>query len=432
MSRTASRSHRRRGGPRTPGLTGRPLLRPGALAASLTGLLLLTACGTGTGTGSGGSGGDSTTLTEIDYYDAAPQSTQLPRILDECGAKSGVKIKHQQVPRAQFMPKLLQQASARSLPDLALIDNPDLQQLAATGGLVSLSDAGLSTKGLYPSIVQAGNYQGRTYGIAPGVNGLALYYNTDLFTRAGLRPPTTWQELTEDAHKLTQGTRHGVAFSAVGTEEGSFQFEPFFWTAGGSLDRLDSPHAVQALTLWKDLVSSGSASKSVVTWTQADVNDQFLAGNAAMMVNGPWQLPTLNANKKLHFGVVPLPVPNASAKPVTPLGGEVWTVGRSNAKRQARAVAVVSCLLGREESAKWSKDAGYIPSDRQAAAQVAATDPQLRAFVAEVGTARARTTELGAAYPKVSQALADAIQAALAGGTTPQAALSQAQRSARN
>jgi len=71
-----------------------------------------------------------------------------------------VKIKHQQVPRAQFMPKLLQQASARSLPDLALIDNPDLQQLAATGGLVSLSQAGLSTKGLYPSIVQAGSLSG--------------------------------------------------------------------------------------------------------------------------------------------------------------------------------------------------------------------------------------------------------------------------------
>jgi len=66
---------------------------------------------------------------------------------------------------------------------------------------------------------------------------------------------------------------------------------------------------VQALTLWKDLVDAKSASKSVVTWTQADVNDQFMAGNAAMMVNGPWQLPTLNADKKLNFGVVPIPVP---------------------------------------------------------------------------------------------------------------------------
>jgi multiple sugar transport system substrate-binding protein len=161
-----------------------------ALAAA--GALVLAACGTG----SGGPGGSSDTLTEIDYYDAAPQNTQLPAILDECGNQVGVKVKHQQVPRAQFLPKLLQQASARSLPDLALVDNPDLQQLAATGGLVSLSKAGLSTTGLYPSIVQAGQYQGQTYGIAPGVNGLALYYNTDVFTRAGLQPPKTWDSTT--------------------------------------------------------------------------------------------------------------------------------------------------------------------------------------------------------------------------------------------
>lgn len=407
----------------------RAVARPGTLAAmAAAGVLVLAACGTG----SGSSGGDSGTLTEIDYYDAAPQNTQLPQILDACAAETGVHIKHQQVPRAQFMPKLLQQASARQLPDLALIDNPDLQQLAATGGLVSLSKAGLTTDGLYPSIVEAGQYQGQTYGIAPGVNGLALYYNKDLFTRAGLTPPKTWDELTAAAKSLTAGSRYGLAFSAVGTEEGSFQFEPFFWTAGASLKQLDSPQAVKALTLWKDLVDAKSASKSVVTWTQADVNDQFMAGNAAMMVNGPWQLPTLNADKKLNFGVVPIPIPDASAKPVTPLGGEVWTVGHSNAKREAKAVAVVKCLLGQEESLKWSKDAGYIPSNQQAAAQLAQEQPQLSAFVAEVGTARARTAELGTAYPKVSQALAEAIQSALAGGAAPQSALAEAQRSARN
>ena len=391
------------------------------------GLFGMAACGSSSGSSGSGS---VDSLTEIDYYEAAPQNTQLPAILDECGSRVGVKIQHQQVPRTQFMPKLLQEASARSLPDLALIDNPDLQQLAATGGLVSLSQAGLGTAGLYPSIVAAGQYQGQTYGIAPGVNGLALYYNTDLFTKAGLAPPKTWDELTADAKALTQGSRYGMAFSAVGTEEGSFQFEPFFWTAGASLKTLNSPQAVQALSLWKNLVSAGSASKSVVTWTQADVNDQFMAGNAAMMVNGPWQLPTLNANKNLHFGIVPIPVPSASAKPVTPLGGEVWTVGHSNSAREAKAVAVVKCLLSSDVSLAWSKDAGYIPSNEAAAAQLSASNPQLSAFTQEVATAQARTAELGTAYPKVSQALYNAVQSCLAGGASPQSALDQAQRDA--
>jgi multiple sugar transport system substrate-binding protein len=366
----------------------------------------------------------------MDYYGSAPQNSQIQGVLTQCGNQVGVKVTHEEAPRAQLVPKLLQDAAARTLPDLMLVDNPDLQQLASTGGLVSLSQAGLSTNGLYPSIVSAGTYKGQIYGIAPGVNGLALFYNKDLFTAAGLTPPTTWDELTTDAKALTKGSVHGIAFSAVGTEEGSFQFEPFFWTAGADLKHLDSPQAVKALTLWKTLVDDGSASKSVVTWTQADINDQFAAGNVAMMVNGPWQLPTLNAKTGLHFGIVPIPVPSAAAKPVTPLGGEVWTVGHSDTAREQTAVAVVRCMLGSERSLEWSKDAGYIPSDQAAAAQLAASDAQLSAFVTEVGTARARTTELGTAYPKVSGALWNAIQACLAGGASPQAALAQAQAQA--
>jgi multiple sugar transport system substrate-binding protein len=402
-------------------------------AASVAALLAVTACssnssaGGGSTSGSGSASSAAITLTEEDYYGSAPQNTQIQGVLNECGAQVGVKVVHSVVPQGQLMPKLLQQAAARSLPDLMLVDNPDLQQLASTGGLVSLSANGLSTTGLYPSIVSAGSYQGQTYGIAPGVNDLALYYNETLFTKAGLTPPKTWAQLTADAKALTSGAHKGIAFSAISTEEGSFQFEPFFWSAGGDLKNLASPQGVQALTLWKSLVDGGYASKSVVNWTQADVEAQFQAGNAAMMVNGPWQLPVLNGTAGLHFGVVPIPVPAASDPAVSPLGGEVWAVGHSNPSREAKAVAMVKCLLSPTISVAWSKDAGYIPSNEAAATQLSESDPQLAPFIAEVGTAKARTAELGTAYPKVSTALWTALQQALAGGMSPQAALSQAQ-----
>jgi multiple sugar transport system substrate-binding protein len=397
--------------------------------ASAASVALLALAGCSSGSGSSGSSA-SVTLTEMDYYGSAPQNSQIQGVLNQCGAQAGVKVVHEEAPRAQLVPKLLQEAASRSLPDLMLVDNPDLQQLASTGGLVSLSANDMGTTGLYPSIVSAGSYQGQTYGIAPGVNDLALYYNKDLFTKAGLTPPKTWAQLTSDAKALTSGPRKGIAFSAAGTEEGSFQFEPFFWSAGADLKNLASPQAVAALTLWKTLVSDGYASKSVVNWSQADVEAQFQAGNAAMMVNGPWQLPVLNGTAGLHFSVVPIPVPSASDPAVSPLGGEVWAVGHSNPGREAKALAVVKCLLSPSVSVAWSKDAGYIPSNQAAAAQMAKSDPQLAPFIAEVGTAKARTAELGTAYPKVSTALWTALQQALASGTSPQAALSQAQSQA--
>ena len=85
-------------------------VRPAALALAAASLLALAACGTSTG-GGGATAGDS--LTETDYYEAAPQNVELPKLLSTCADKAGVKVEHQQVPRDQFMPKLLQQASAR-------------------------------------------------------------------------------------------------------------------------------------------------------------------------------------------------------------------------------------------------------------------------------------------------------------------------------
>jgi multiple sugar transport system substrate-binding protein len=395
------------------------------VSAASVALLALAGCSSSSTSSGGGSA--PLTLTEMDYYGSAPQNSQIQGVLTQCGNQAGVKVTHEEAPRAQLVPKLLQDAAARTLPDLMLVDNPDLQQLASTGGLVSLSANGLTTTGLYPSIVSAGQYQGQTYGIAPGVNDLALYYNKDLFTKVGLTPPTTWAQLSTDAKTLTSGSRKGIAFSAAATEEGSFQFEPFFWSAGADLKTLDSPQAVQALTLWQTLVSGGYASKSVVNWTQSDVEAQFQAGNAAMMVNGPWQLPLLNAAKGLNFGVVSIPVPAAGQPSVSPLGGEVWAVGHTNSAEEQKAVAVVKCLLTPSMSSEWSKDAGYIPSNQASAAALATSDPQLAPFIAEVGTAKARTAELGTRYPKASTALWTAIQQALAGGTSPQAALSQAQ-----
>ena len=398
--------------------------------ASAVSVALLTVAGCSSSGSGGGSGSGPITLNEMDYYGSEPQSSQIQGVLTECGNQVGVKVVHEQEPRAQLEPKLLQDAAARTLPDLMLVDNPDLQQMASTGGLVSLSANGLSTAGLYPSIVSAGQYEGQTYGIAPGVNDLALYYNKALFSKAGLTAPTTWAELAADAKALTSGTVRGIAFSAAATEEGSFQFEPFLWSAGADLSNLASPQAVQALTLWKTMVDDGYASKSVVNWSQADVEAQFQAGNAAMMVNGPWQLPLLNAAKGLTFGVTSIPVPAAGDQSVSPLGGEVWAVGHSNPAREAKAVAVVKCLMTSAMSSKWSNDAGYIPSNEVAAQALATSDPQLAPFIDEISTAKARTAVLGTKYPAVSTALWTAIQQALAGGTSPQSALSQAQSQA--
>jgi multiple sugar transport system substrate-binding protein len=384
-------------------------------------LVAATACGSGSTSDS-----SSNTLTEMDYYNTDPGLSALPTLLDQCGKQNGVTITRQVVP--DLRTKLLQLAGSHGVPDLVLTDNPDLQQLAATGALADLGAAGVSTDGLYPNIVAAGKYQGKLYGLAPGVNALALFYNTALLTAAGLRPPKTWSDLTADAAKLTTGKQHGIGFAVPATEEGSFQFEAFFLTAGANLKTLNSPQAVSALQLLSNLVTSGAAPKDVLSWTQANVEEQFANGSLAMMVNGPWQLPELAKANMTDFGIVPIPVPDAGGTSSGALGGEVWAAGNNG--RTAKAAAVIKCMTSARNSLSWSKLVDYIPSNESAARQLAASDPQLKTFVDEIGGAKGRTAELGASYPKYSQALWTAVQSVLAGQSSPQAALNQAQQQA--
>jgi multiple sugar transport system substrate-binding protein len=309
-----------------------------------------------------------------------------------------------------------------------MVDNPDLQQIASTGALVPLTDYGVSTDGLYPSVLDAGSYEGDVYGVAPGINGMALFYNIDLLEEAGIEPPTTWEEVTAAASTLTAGDTYGIAFSAPANEEGTWQFLPWFWGAGGDLTQLDSPEGVAALELWVDLVQNGSASQSVVQWGQGDVNDQFMAGIAAIQQNGVWNLGALDESG-INYGIVPIPQPDGGAAP-GPMGGELLTIPVTDEETQSAAGEIVNCLLEDDSMSEWAALQAYIPSRESVAQEAAEANPNMAAFVEAAGSARSRPgppANLGPRYGEVSQALWTAIQAALSGASTPEEALAEAQ-----
>ena len=378
---------------------------------------------------------DNITLVEWDYWvPPSNQSDVWSQLLDQCAADNGITIDRQTTPRNDLITKVLLAAQQQQLPDILMIDNPDLQQVASTGALAPLTDYGVDLEGLYANLIDAGSLDGEVYGIAPGINGMALFYNVDMLDAAGIEPPTTWEEVKDVAGQLTSEGVYGMAFSAVATEEGSWQFEPWFWGAGADLTQLDSPEAIQALEFWVDLVDSGYASRSVVTWSQGDVNDQFIAGNVAMMQNGVWNLATLDESG-INYNVVPIPMPDGGAAP-GPMGGEVLAIPLSGDEaRMGAAAEIVNCLLSDESMLTWADLNAYIPSREALALQVAEDNPMMASFVDAAAAERARTgppANLGPNYSKVSQPLWNAIQAALTGAKTPEQALTDAQIQAEN
>lgn len=399
--------------------------RPAAAAAAVTALTIgLVGC---SGTANSNADSESTQSVLLQRPAGSTNDTAVyDDVFKACETSTGVTIKTQDVPYDGYIPKVLQQLSSKTLPDVLMLDNGDLPQIAETGALASLADLGVSVDGLAEGVVEASSFDGELYAMQPVANTIALFVNPDKLAAAGVEAPTTWDELKEAAAALTQDSAYGIAFSAAASEEGTFQFLPLFWSNGGDEADIATDEGAAALQLWTDLVSSGSASESVLTWTQADVNDQFIAGNAAMMINGPWQFPSLD-EAGVKYEVEAIPAPEEGVEIISPLGGEIWTVPNTgdDAKMEA-AAKVVDCLGSDDSQLALAVGRDLVPTRVSLADAYVEQNPKMKGFVDQVPGLRSRTAQLGADYSAASEAIYTAIQTALTGKADPLDALEQA------
>ena len=323
---------------------------------------------------SSGAGASNTkvTITEEDYFNTPGQIAALSAYSKQFEkAHPGVTVKRQYVPFANLDTKLLTQATGGDLPNLLAVDNPFVSTMISTGQVVPLSGMkGFSTKGYYPAVIDEGLSKGKYYSYpVAGANSIALIYNIPMFKAANLTPPKTWADLVSDAKALTTSDHYGIALTCEPAEDTTWQWEPFFWSNGGNttFSNVGGTAGVQALTLWQTLINDGSASKACLSWSQTPAaSTQFIAGKAAMMVNGPWNFPTMNQSHQFYgkqFGVVPIPTRVAGKHVIVPLGGEDWMIGKSGGSAAEQAsFEYIQGLQAPAVELKLAKLFGYLPA----------------------------------------------------------------------
>jgi multiple sugar transport system substrate-binding protein len=410
-------------------------LRWRVLAVASASLLAVTAAAcSSSGSSSGGSSNGKVTITEFDYFTSSGSNTALNWYNAQfMKAHPNVTVKRSVVPYANLITKILQDASAGDMPNLLLIDNPDVPEVAATGQLVALNGMpGFTTSGYTAGAISECTYQGKQYCYPIGTNTVGIFYNKAMLAAAHLTPPTTWAQLQADAKTLTTSSHYGIAFDATNDEQSTWQLEPFFWSNGASLSDVSTPAFQQALQLWVNMVKDGSASKSVLSWGQdPDVTEQFLHDKAAMIEDGPWILPELNAagwKYNQQYGIVPIPTRVAGQQVITPLGGETLDMGAGGSSAQQQAAW--EWIQGMQQPATMEHVASlmyYLPSKTAVIEQYLQGGPEYTVFAQETENSRSRTAQYGANYPKVSQAVWTAIQAAITGTASVSSALQTAQ-----
>ena len=125
---------------------------------------------------------------------------------------------------------------------MLIVDNPVVSTLADAGILNTTEDLRLDTSSSSRTCWPPARLDGKTYGVPIGANTLALYYNKAVLKAAGVDIASVkdWASLTAALAKVKAAGKKGITFSAIGTEEGSFQFLPWFWGSGAKLTELDS------------------------------------------------------------------------------------------------------------------------------------------------------------------------------------------------
>ncbi|HEY0868165.1 MAG TPA: sugar ABC transporter substrate-binding protein [Fimbriimonas sp.] len=221
---------------------------------------------------------------------------------------------------------------------------------------------GIDRKDFIPILWDGLRFEGKTYGVPQDINILALFYNKDLFDRAGMAYPDenwTWSDLKRANERLTQDADGDGHPDVIGLDFawGSFTFRPFVYQAGGKFwnedgDRtvIDSPESIEALAFYRTLMQKYTLTRSNSQRGGLGPDKFFEAGKVAIYVDGSWRTPSLKKNApKLRFGVAPMP---RGKKPMSVSSSCFWAVS-SQTKNPEAAWKLVKFLSSKEALEKY-------------------------------------------------------------------------------
>ncbi|OLT00343.1 hypothetical protein BJF90_35765 [Pseudonocardia sp. CNS-004] len=216
-----------------------------------------------------------------------------------------------------------------------------------------LTGAGIDAADFDPSIWQALQVDGQQLAVPYDFGPLIMFYNADRFREAGVPVPTTsWtvQDFLSAAQSLTTGGKHG--FAAYPTIDSVIPWSLSLEDTtplgpDGELD-LTQEGFVKAVQWYADLVTKlGVAPQVVATSDATPALNSFIAGDAAMVVDGPWQLVNVMDQAQFEVGVAPIPAgPSGSHSQVAGSGFGI----SQTCPDPDKALAAIAVLTGPEGS----------------------------------------------------------------------------------
>lgn len=297
------------------------------------------------------------------YYETDSQREAMDELTAGFNAFSlNYTIRWEYVPMTEFSKRLSMGYTENALPDLVLMDNPDMPYYIKTGMLADISDLEEELRireDYYPVLAGTVFDGGRLYGLPMNCNNVALFYRTDILEEAGIEPPTDWGAFREAVTALKNEERYGFLMSAISGEQGAFQILPWILSAGEPVNEVGGRATAKAYEYLYELIDSGGMDANCINYSQNDVARKFISGETAMMENGPWILPMLE-EAEIAYGIVPLP---ADAGQHVVVGGE--NIGVLNGKNETGAREFLKYCADDEVMSRFCQKSSVLPTKKK-------------------------------------------------------------------
>ncbi len=350
----------------------------------------------------------------------------------------GIQVKLQFYGNADFaLQKVLTAISGGKYPDIAYLYGSWAANIAKSPKTLDLTkrvrEPGFKFDDIWPAARLSATVKGKVVGVPALIDNLALVYNKKLFKQAGVPFPTakwTWADLERAAKKLTNPAKKqfGWAYVNDGSEDTVWRFWALLWQAGGNIltpdgksAAFDSPAGVRALTHLQRMAKDKSIYLDSGNGNYANL---FNSGRIAMLYTGPWDL---SGFPNVDYGVQILP---GAVNHQTIAGPDNWVLFDNGKERSAAAWTFMKWFLSTKEHLNLAIGTGQLPIRASEMKQ-----PQYKAytkkykgvntFVANLANAK-KVRPVDARYPRISEAVGQAVQSVLLGKAQPKQALDDA------
>jgi multiple sugar transport system substrate-binding protein len=266
------------------------------------------------------------------------------------------------IPHAEMVAKLAQAIASGDVPDLMGMDLIYGPQFEKAGQLEDLTDRikdWPELKTASAGHMTVATWEGRLYGVPLYADVSALFYNKDLFEKAGLDPndpPDSLAELRDYADKITALGGDVKGYFLPGSCAGCniFTVGPLLWASGVKIEATgpgDEPlvgDKLKPVLEWlRAMAKSGNVHDDARAENGETFGKRFGVGNIGMMGTGNFNITLVrDANPDMKFGIGLLPGLDPGTR-ASFIGGDLVVVPKGS-KRVDDAVDFMKFILSDE------------------------------------------------------------------------------------